>query len=263
MNSKSTVDLAKALELQKKQMELLELELKKQQLEESKIDPALKAAEEAQAKAARTIEFIKNKSEYKDFDPAIKERLALLLKDFFTLSILITKESDSLEGMWMAPSKAYHTQLVKELEQSFGSMAFNLFELCGMQGWEDHNKEALGVLVSDSKKRKKTYNDNDDSIPSDVCTCKGNPTCAKRCPCKKAGRPCQKACRCTSVDCFNDLGHQLRPSNYRVPVQNYAGKLFVFSLGSNTFISGMEPTLEIPKSSRIIRDATYQPGDSL
>ena len=211
-------------------MELLELELAKQKLEESKIDPALKAAEEAQAKAARTIEFIKNKSEYKDFDPAIKERLGLLLKDFFTVSLLITKESEALEGMWLAPSKAYHTQFTKELEHSFGSMAFNLFELCGMQGWDDHNKEVLGVLVADSKKRKTTYTDNDDIKPSDVCSCRnGENQCAKRCPCKKAGRLCQKACRCTHSTCFNELGHQLRSSKYRVPVQNYAGKLF-FSL---------------------------------
>lgn len=226
----TSADLAKALETQKKQMEQMELELEKQKLEESKADPALlalKAAEEAQAIATRRIDFLKNKSEYKDFDPAIKERLALMLKDFFTLSVIITKESDLLEKRWLAPSKADYTQLIKELEKSFGSMAFNLFELCGIQGWEDHNKEALGVLVSESKKRKTTYDDNDDIKPADVCNCKakGNPltTCASRCPCKKAGRKCQKGCRCVSAECFNELGHQLR-SDVQPPRYSGRGK---------------------------------------
>ena len=116
---------------------------------------------------------------------------------------------------------------------------------------------------------------------SDVCNCKKNKndgsSCSKRCPCKKAERPCQTACYCTDGSCTNPYGcvpktYAGKPilpassagSSYRAPVRDYAGKFIVFSLVSNSFNLGLDPTVEMPLGYRYDtpRDPTYRPGDS-
>ena len=145
----------------------------------------------------------------------------------------------------MAPSKTSQVEFVSQLNSLISSMFYTLTVLCASQDWGEHTKAEIVQLEEVSRKRKKDFKEDvfEPIKESDVCYCKKNKTdgssCAKRCPCKKAGRPCQTACYCTGGSCINPCGcapkaYGSRPassagSGYRVPAQHYASKLFVFS----------------------------------
>ena len=233
-----------------KQMAILQAELEKQKLAESKVDPKivemqalLKRRQDEAASIVKGLEHMR----LPDYGEIKKEETRIqvvnLLKDCWNINDMVDKEKNKLEGAWLAPSKTSQVEFVSQLNSLIASMFYTLTVLCSSQDWGEHTKAEIVQLEEVSRKRKKAFKDDvfEPIKESDACRCKKNDgrSCSKRCPCKKAGRPCQTACHCTDGSCVNPCGcapkayagKPIRPvssaGSVRVPVQDYAGK-FIF-----------------------------------
>jgi hypothetical protein len=238
-----------------KQMAALQAEFEKQKLAESKIDPQFKEVQAelklAQAKAVALTKKMEHISR-PDYGEIKKEETRVqvvnLMKDCWNLNDMVEKEKTKLDAAWLAPTKATQVEFVSQLNSVISSMFYTLTVLCSSQDWGEHTKNEIVQLEEVSRKRKKDFKEDvfEPIKEADVCTCRKNKTnnssCAKRCPCKKAGRRCQTACHCTDGSCINPFGcvpktyagKPIRPASsagsaVRGPEPHYASK-FVFSL---------------------------------
>ena len=238
-----------------KQMAVLQVEMDKQKLAESKVDPQFKDIQAelklTQAKAVSLAKRMEHMS-LPDYGEIKKEETRIevvnLMKVCWNLNDMVEKEKNKLEGAWLAPSKASQVEFVSQLNSLISSMFYTLTVLCASQDWGEHTKNEIVQLEEVSRKRKKAFKDDvfEPIKESDVCNCKKNKndgsSCSKRCPCKKAGRPCQTACHCTDGSCINPFGcvpktyagKPIRPASSAgsvrgpEPPPRYSGK-FVFS----------------------------------
>ena len=195
------------------QLKMLQSKQEAAKLEESKIDPKIKMLadqinqKKAEADAlAKQMEFLSLPDFGQIKDEATRERVLLLWKRCWELSILVDEEHDKLKEAWFPPNKTSQTEFVNRLNLTITKLFGDLVELSHAQDWGDHNKKEALSLVESAKKRKHVDNEGFEEL-SGGCSCHPcESQCGKRCPCYKAGKACQWACRCTDAFCCNPNG---------------------------------------------------------
>jgi hypothetical protein len=240
------------------QLKQLQAKQEAAKLEETKVDPQIKVlekklkdAQEEADKLAVNLKFLST-TDYEDIKKKeVKDHVVALLKDYWALDELVETEQKKLETLSVLdkmtyPSKTSVVELISRLNEKMYSMFGHVAELFSAQNWGEHN-EHIDALTENTRKRQRAYKADvfEDIAASEYCTCgTGENQCGtKRCPCHKAGRQCQLACRCTEAYCNNPcgghpkehVGHVRRekpvpvrppvpvqPPAFRVPLQRYA-----------------------------------------